>query len=308
MSKTKKWRSKHVGLLLGGASPEREVSLQTGKNCGDALRALGYDVTDIDPGLDGQFAAVEKLRGIDVAFIALHGRWSEDGCIQGLLESLRIPYTHSGVLASAAAMNKVFAKRLFISLGIKTAAFEVVTEPNGFSTKFGYPLVVKPNGQGSSVGVSIVKRAEDLEKALKFANLHAPQIIVEEFVKGREINVAVLDGEVLGSVEIKPATEFYDYEAKYIRNYTQYLVPAPISAEQEKRLFATCHDAYNALGCSGAARIDVIMDGDGEPWLLEANTLPGMTSHSLVPKIAAHKGISFEELTERILDGASLKS
>ncbi len=308
MKQSKKWRGKRVGLLLGGASPERDVSLQTGKNCGEALRALGYDVTDIDPAADGHFTFVDRLRDIDVAFIALHGRWSEDGCVQGLLESLRVPYTHSGVLASAAAMNKVFAKRLFLSLGIKTAAFDVITEPNGYQSRFAYPLVVKPNGQGSSVGVSIVKRAEDLDKALKFANLHAAEVIVEEFIKGREINVAVLDGEVLGSVEIKPATEFYDYDAKYVRDDTQYLVPAPVSAEEEKRLFVVSRDAYNALGCSGAARIDVILDGNGEPWLLEANTLPGMTSHSLVPKIAAHKGISFEELTERILDGAALKS
>jgi D-alanine-D-alanine ligase len=299
------WRGKKVGLLLGGLSPEREVSLQSGKNCGEALRALGHDVVDIDVGLD----VASQLRGIDVAFIALHGRWGEDGCIQGLLEALQIPYTHSGVLASAAAMNKLFAKRIFQSLGIKTAPFDVLpANANGFSSPSGYPCIVKPNGQGSSVGVSLVKRAEDMPAALKLAGSHAKEILVEHYIKGREINVAVIDGEVLGSVEIRTTHEFYDYDAKYVADDTQYLVPAPIGADEEHKLFEASRRAYEALGCSGAARVDVIMDASGEPWLLEVNTLPGMTSHSLVPKIAAHRGIDFKQLVGRMLEGASLKS
>lgn len=300
-----RWQGKRVGVLLGGLSPEREVSLQTGKNCGDALRALGYDVTDIDVGLD----VAARLEGIDVAFIALHGRWGEDGCIQGLLEALQIPYTHSGVLASAAAMNKLFAKRIFQSLGIKTAAFDVVMAgTTGYMSRFGHPCIVKPNGQGSSVGVSLVKRAQDMPAALQLAGDHAREILVEQYIKGQEINVAVLDGEVLGSVEIRTTHEFYDYDAKYIADDTQYLVPAPVSAEVERQLFDTCKRAYEALNCAGAARVDVIVDASGEPYLLEINTLPGMTSHSLVPKIAKYRGIEFQPLVERMLTGAGLKA
>jgi len=290
---------------MGGLSPEREVSLQTGKNCGDALRALGYDVRDIDVGLD----VAMQLKDIDVAFIALHGRWGEDGCIQGLLEALQIPYTHSGVLASAAAMNKLFAKRIFQSLGIKTAAFEVVASGvTAHTPKAGFACIVKPNGQGSSVGVSLVKRQEEMAAALKLAGDHAREILVEQYIKGQEINVAVIDGEVLGSVEIRTTHEFYDYDAKYIANDTQYLVPAPVSAEVERRLFDVSKRAYEALGCAGAARVDVIVDASGEPYLLEVNTLPGMTSHSLVPKIAKHRGIEFQPLVERMLEGAGLKA
>lgn len=295
-----------VAVLLGGLSPEREVSLESGRNCAAALRTLGRDVVEIDVGLDVAQRLVEAKP--DAAFIALHGRWGEDGCIQGLLETLRIPYTGSGVLASSLAMNKVVTKRIVQSMGIPTAAYVILEAKTAaaFSPAFGYPCVVKPNAQGSSVGVSIVRAPEQMDAALLEAKKHGEEIIVEQYIKGQEINVAVLDGEVLGSVEIRFKGEFYDYHAKYISSETEYVVPAPISASIEAKLFELNRQTYRALGCAGAARIDWIVDSAGQPFLLEANTLPGMTSHSLVPKIGKHRGMSFEQVVERILAGARL--
>lgn len=299
---------KRVAVLLGGLSPEREVSLESGRNCSQALRTLGYDVVDIDVQLDVATRLAQAK--VDAAFIALHGRWGEDGCMQGLLESLRIPYTGSPVLGSALAINKVVTKRMASALHIPTAPFVVVAsaEAAPFTPAFGYPCVVKPNAQGSSVGVSIVRSAEQMEPALRLAAQHGPEIIVEQFIKGQEINVAVVDGEVWGSVEIRFKGEFYDYHAKYVSNDTEYVIPAPLPKATEARLFALNEQAYRLLQCAGAARIDWIVTPDGEPYLLEVNTLPGMTSHSLVPKIGKHRGLSFEQVVDRIMRGARLHS
>ena len=289
-------KSKRVGVLMGGLSAEREVSLRTGSACAEALESKGYIVRRIDVQKDVAARLLEE--GVEVAFIALHGRWGEDGCIQGLL-------------ASAAGMDKVFSKRVFVAHDIQTPACAVFENLEAFQAAprlpFELPAVVKPSGEGSSVGVKIVKDAASLREAVAEASRLKGAILIERYVKGREIQVAVLDDEALGAIEILPANEFYDYAAKYQANTTRYLFPAPIPAAQEATACATALAAHRALGCGGATRSDLILDADGRCWLLEVNTLPGMTSASLLPKIAAGKGIDFPSLCERLLLGASLK-
>lgn len=303
-------KSKRIGVLMGGLSTEREVSLRTGKACADALESKGYGVTRIDVQKDVARRLLDER--VEVAFIALHGRWGEDGCIQGLLESMFIPYTGSGVLASAVGMDKVFAKQVFNARGVKTPPYEVfpsfaALEKHGFTMPFGFPAVVKPSGEGSSVGVTIARDPASLKAAALEAGKLKGAILVEKYVKGREIQVAVLDDEALGAIEVVPANEFYDYSAKYQAGTTQYLFPAPISADRAEAANEAAVGAHRALGCAGATRSDLILEPSGEIWILEINTLPGMTSASLLPKIAAGKGIDFASLCERLLLSASLK-
>jgi D-alanine-D-alanine ligase len=305
-----RWSGKKVAVLYGGRSAEREVSLKTGEACAEALRSRGLDVTLVDAGLDLDVRL--RALGADVAFLALHGRWGEDGCTQGLLESMGIPYTGSGVLASAAAMDKVVSKQLFRGAGLALAAFrafppEKVGSLTVADLPAGLPAVVKPACEGSSVGVHVVKTAGELPAALADAARFKGDVIVEQYVKGQEVNVAILDGVALGTVEMVPSREFYDYVAKYTPGSTTYHVPARLSPELGARVCRDAETAYRALGCSGVARVDFIVTPDGIPCILEVNTLPGMTGTSLVPKIAAGKGISFPEICERLLDGASLK-
>jgi len=303
-------KQKKIGVLLGGLSSEREVSERSGKACADALEAKGYVVARIDVQKD----VAKKLTdaGVELAFVGLHGRWGEDGCIQGLLESMFIPYTGSGVLASALGMDKVFAKQVFAAHGIKTPPHKSFVdfgamEKFGFQMPFSFPAVVKPSGEGSSVGVRIVRDAQALREAAAEAGRLKGAILVERYIKGREIQPAVLDDEALGAIEVVPANEFYDYSAKYQAGTTRYLFPAPIP---EPHYRAACEMAlamHRALGCAGATRSDLILEPDGQLWALEINTLPGMTAASLLPKIAAGKGIDFPSLCERLLMGASLK-
>ena len=305
-----RWSGHAVAVLYGGRSAEREVSLKTGEACAEALRSRGLDVTLVDAGLDLD----QRLRamGAAVVFVALHGRWGEDGCTQGLLESMGIPYTGSGVLASAAAMDKVVSKLLFRAAGLPLAAYRVFA-PSAIGAvgvadlPAGLPAVVKPACEGSSVGVHLVKEAAALPAALADAARFKGDVLVEEYLRGQEVNVAVLDGVALGTVEMVPSRDFYDYVAKYTPGSTQYFVPARLSSEATARVCRDAETAYRALGCSGVARVDFIVAADATPYILEVNTLPGMTGTSLVPKIAAGKGIPFPELCERILDGASLK-
>lgn len=302
--------SRRIGVLLGGLSSEREVSLRTGAAILKALREAGLTAIDIDVGKD----VAEKLRQerIDLAFVALHGRYGEDGCMQGLLESLFIPYTGSGVLASALAMDKVAAKRAFVAAGLpvpKQAVFDTAEAALAGALPFGFPVVVKPSREGSSVGVHICKTREEYEAGVREAATHAGQLLVEEFVKGREVQGAVLDGEALGVIEIVPAREFYDYTAKYgAGSGTRYVFPAELPPALYQRVMDVSLGAHRALGCEGATRTDVIALPDGEVALLEINTLPGMTEASLLPKIAHGRGISFAELCLRLLEGASLKA
>ena len=305
------WIQKKVAVLYGGRSSEREVSLRTGKACADALASKGYDVTLLDVGLD----LPERLRAarIDVAFNALHGRWGEDGCVQGLLEAMAIPYTGSGVLASALGMDKVFAKAMFGALGLALIDYRVfpqarASEIGPSDLPFGIPCVVKPAGEGSSVGVHLVKDPAKLRAACLDAATFKGDVIVERYLKGVEVNVAVLDGKALGAIEIEPANEFYDYAAKYTAGTTKYHYPARIPEAHRHRVTEAAVRAHVGLGCSGVSRVDFIVAPDGTPFILEVNTLPGMTATSLVPKIAAGTGIPFPELCERILEGAALKA
>ena len=305
-------KDKRIGILLGGMSVEREVSLRSGAAISKALRSLQYEVVEIDVQKD----LPEQLtkHRIDVAFIALHGRYGEDGCVQGLLESMFIPYTGSGVLASSVGMEKVFAKQIFLSEGIPAPRHVTFRESGTAraafdSLPFALPVVVKPSREGSSVGVHICKARDQYEKAVEDAAQYAGLLMVEEYVKGREVQGAVLDDEALGAIEVVPAREFYDYEAKYSTSSgTRYLFPAPLPPNQYERVNQVCLAAHRALGCSGATRSDVIVAESGDVYLLELNTLPGMTATSLLPKIAAGRGIDFPALCERLLVGASLKA
>ncbi len=306
-----RWSGTKVAVLYGGRSAEREVSLNTGKACAEALASRGLDVALVDVGLD----LPERMRalGVDVAFLALHGRWGEDGCVQGLLESMGIPYTGSGVLASAMGMDKVVSKLLFRDAGLSVAPYRVFPPGRAATVTaadlpFGLPAVVKPSAEGSSVGVHVVKEHAALAAALADAATFKGDLIVERYVKGAEVNVAVLDGEALGAIEIVPSREFYDYVAKYTPGSTQYFFPARLPAPVLDRLSRDAVTAYRAVGCAGAARVDFIVAPDGTPYVLEVNTLPGMTATSLVRKIAKGNGISFADLCERLLEGASLKA
>jgi len=306
-----KWSGKKVAVLYGGRSSERDVSLRTGKACADALKERGHDVAMVD--VDLEVAARLRADRVEVAFIALHGRWGEDGSIQGLLESMGIPYTGSGVLASALGMDKVWSKMLFREHGLKVIEYRVFPPEAARSVAvgdlpFGLPCVVKPACEGSSVGVHIVREAAALAPACEDAARFKGNILVERYIKGVEVDVAVLDGKALGAIEVVPTREFYDYTAKYTPGATQYYYPARIPEEQYRRVSAAAEEAYAALDCAGVVRIEFIITGDGTPYVLEANTLPGMTATSLVPKIAAGNGISFADLCERLLDGASLKA
>jgi D-alanine-D-alanine ligase len=306
-----RWHGEKVAVLYGGRSSEREVSLKSGKGCAEALSGKGYDVALVDVDLE----VADRLReaGAAVAFVALHGRYGEDGCIQGLLESMGIPYTGSGVLSSALGMNKTFSKLLFRDHGLSIPDYRVIPLAEASRVTlaeipFGLPAVVKPSSEGSSVGVHIVRQPDELRVACVEAARYEGDVHVERYIRGAEVQVAVLDGVALGAIEIVPAREFYDYEAKYTAGTTQYFYPARISPETEERVSRAAEVAHRALGCSGVTRQDFIVDPSGEPYLLEVNTLPGMTRTSLVPKIAAGNGISFADLCERLLEGASLKA
>jgi D-alanine-D-alanine ligase len=307
-----KWTGKKVAVLYGGRSAERDVSLRSGAACAEGLRAKGYDVALID--VDLEVAARLREARAEVAFVnGLHGRWGEDGCVQGLLESMGIPYTGSGVLASGLAMDKPFSKLLFRDNGLKVIEYRVFPHERAATITaadlpFGLPAVVKPGNEGSSVGVHIVKEPSQLAEACADAAKYKGELVVERYVKGAEVNVAVLDGKALGAIEIVPSREFYDYVAKYTPGSTQYFYPARLPEDHVRGVCRAAEVAHDALGCSGATRVDFIVTADGTPYILEVNTLPGMTATSLVPKIAAGMGIPFPDLCEKLLDGASLKA
>ena len=298
---------KRVGVVMGGPSSEREVSLKSGRGVLEALRSRGHDAVAVDWKAGESLPAALTAAGVQVVFNALHGVWGEDGCVQGLLECMGIPYTGSGVMGSAIAMDKVMTKRIFDRMGVPSARWRIGATPDDVAA-VGFPLVVKPSREGSSVGVTIVRDPAALPAALDEARRWHGELLLEEYVAGREIQVAVLDDAVLGDVEIRPAKEFYDYEAKYLRNDTQYLCPAPVTDEEHARLAAIALEAHRALGCTGYSRVDLILAPDGRAICLEVNTLPGLTEKSLVPKIAAAAGIDYATLCERILAGASLKA
>jgi D-alanine-D-alanine ligase len=303
-------KKKKIGVMMGGLSREREISLRTGKAILRALTEKGYQALAIDVSRDIAESLIKEK--IDIAFIALHGRFGEDGTIQGMLELMRIPYTGSGVLASALALHKIMAKKFFLCENIPTPTYEVFQreeiEKNPPRTaSLPLPLVVKPAREGSTIGVSIVRKEEELAPALKEAGKYDEEILVEEFMKGKEITVGILEDIPLPIIEIAPKSGFYDYHSKYTKGETEYIIPARIP--REKYLYAqeVSLKAFQVLGCSGCARVDLMTDEDGNPFVIDVNTMPGMTETSLLPKAAGYAGISFEDLVERILLGASLE-
>lgn len=299
-------RAGKIAVLMGGSGSEREISLKSGSTVLAGLRAGGFDAHPIDTrdGMEAFFAG-----GFDAAFIALHGVGGEDGCIQGMLEILKIPYTGSGVLASASAMDKAFAKDLMLSRGIPTAEYQVFHAPfgedAGIDLKLEYPLIVKPVSEGSTVGICRVEEAKDIQSAIKEASKYDKKILVEKYIEGREVTVGILDGEILPMVEVRPKNGFYDYESKYTKGMTEYIVPAEFGADELKKMNDISLSVYELFGCKGAARVDIIINSDG-PFVLEINTVPGMTETSLLPMAAGEAGIGFNELVAKIMNGASL--
>ena len=305
MSKTLK--QEKIAVLLGGTSAEREVSLNSGTAVLNALRKQGYDAHPIDPKTFP--VATLKEQGFDRVFNILHGRGGEDGTMQGLLEQIGIPYTGCGVMASALTMDKMRTKMLWKAFGLPVAEMEIVTvenratlNPEVVVKKLGLPLMVKPSLEGSSVGLTKVKTMDELESAVDFALKFDRTVLIEEWLAGDEFTVPVLDGEVLPSIKIVPEGEFYDYDAKYISDNTQYFCPAGLTEVREQELRRLVKQAYDVVGCRGWSRIDVMADAEGKFRLVEVNTNPGMTSHSLFPKSAATVGYSFEQLVEKILE------
>jgi len=302
-------QSRKIGVLLGGLSSEREVSLRTGEAVLAALRERGHDAIPIYVDRDVDVALRQEK--IDVAFIALHGRWGEDGCIQGLLETLGIPYTGSDVLASALAMHKGKAKELFRLHNLPTPAYYTLTAADaadleGAHGDFGFPCVVKPIREGSSVGVTICASFSELVPAVEAALCFDDEILVERFIVGKEISVAIVDDRAIGAVEIAPRAGFYDYANKYTKGATEYFVPPRLSPERYRGVLAQALRAHLALGCRGATRVDTMVSDSGNEFILEVNTVPGLTPTSLLPKIADAAGISFGELCEQMLAGATL--
>ncbi len=284
---------------MGGVSSEREISLKSGQAVFQALKKKRYDAVCIDttkgPG------ALLKRHKVDIAFISLHGRHGEDGAIQGLLEVMEIPYTGSGVRASAVAMDKIMTKELLTYHGVPTPSFEVVAGKKMGRTRLHLPVVVKPAEQGSTIGITRVGKRKEFEPAVRLAKRFNDRVLVEEYVCGREVTVGILDDIALPVVEVRPMNGFYDYRAKYTSGQTEYLVPAPISKRVAKKVQKTAITAHQLLGCRGVSRVDLILDEKGIPYVLEVNTIPGMTETSLLPKAAKEAGISFEDLVERIL-------
>jgi D-alanine-D-alanine ligase len=295
---------KKIGVLMGGLSSEREVSLSSGNAILEALRGRGYNAVSIDVGRD----VAERIRqaGIEVAFNGLHGKFGEDGAIQGLLEVMGIPYTGSGILASAMGMNKIISKAVFKAYGLHVGPFMVVSAGDKGSlttaqSKIGFPLVVKPSSEGSSVGVSVVNTGDELAPAVKLALSYDREALVEHYLHGMEVQVGILGERALGAIEIVPKDIFYSYKAKYEQGMSEHFFPARVPEAVSKRTLDAGLAAHRALGCRGYSRVDFIIDAAGTPYILEVNTLPGMTATSLLPDIARGVGILFPDLVEEIL-------
>ena len=316
---TKSVTNKRIGVLMGGTSSERDISMRSGLAIYQNLMELGYDTVLVDVNKD--IVNVLKKEKVKVAFVALHGGTGENGAVQGLLEVLGIPYTGSGVLASALAMDKEASKKIFSYHGLPVLpSITVIKEKGAKKVKtgetdvtgafrfpdfplpsFGLPWVVKPVSEGSSIGVEIVKEESSLtpclEKAFSFGN----RIMIEQFVKGKELHIGVLGNRVLGGVEVKSSLEFYNYEAKYTSGLTEYIIPPEVEEEVYENVKGMALKAHLVLGCSGASRVDFMLDGNNSPYILEVNTLPGMTVTSLLPKIAKSNGMSFNDLIEEMI-------
>jgi D-alanine-D-alanine ligase len=300
---------------MGGRSAEREVSLRSGKAIYSALRDLGYDAIAIDAGAD--LCDALKKQKVEIAFIALHGGHGENGAVQGMLEVLGIPYTGSRVLASALAMDKEASKKIFLYHKIPISPFIVLshqssavrqkTKTNDYrlpTIDFPLPWVIKPATEGSSIGVSIVKNKKQIGSAVKKAFSSSERAIIEKYIDGKEVHIGILNDRVLGGVEVRPSLEFYSYEAKYTAGLTEYILPPAISRKAYERAKETALSAHRALGCRGATRVDLRVNGKGNPYVLEVNAIPGMTETSLLPKVAGLAGLDFPALIDEMLRGA----
>ncbi|NLY26408.1 MAG: D-alanine--D-alanine ligase [Alcaligenaceae bacterium] len=301
-----------VGVLYGGRSAERDVSLMSGKGVCEALRSKGVDAHLFDTGEQGLVELAQA--GFDRVFIALHGRYGEDGTVQGALELLGVPYTGSGPLASSLAMDKIMTKKVWLQHGLPTPAFRVLHSRDDLAeavASLGLPMILKPPHEGSTLGVTKVDTPEQLEPAFACAARFDTSVLAEQFIKGRELTVPILGkgagARALPVIEIVAPGGNYDYEHKYISDDTRYLCPAPIEPGLTARLQRLAEEAYVALGCEGWGRADFMLDASGQPWLLEMNTSPGMTSHSLVPMGAQAEGMSYADLCVALLDAASCK-
>jgi D-alanine-D-alanine ligase len=292
-----------VAVLMGGRSAERAISLQSGRAVLAALRAQGVDAHGIDAG--PEVLDVLSRGGYDRVFIVLHGRGGEDGVIQGALETLGLPYTGSGVLASALGMDKRRSKQVWLGAGLPTLPFQVVeadTDLAAVMTELGLPLAVKPAREGSSIGVSRVTRADEFSAARGKAWRYDPTVLVEPWISGGEYTGAILQGEALPLIRLETPREFYDYEAKYAAADTRYHCPCGLDAAREAELRQLVQQAFAAIDGYGWGRVDLLLDGQQQPWLLEVNTIPGMTDHSLVPMAARAVGLDFQALVWRILE------
>lgn len=298
-----------IGVLCGGLSREREVSLRSGENVFRALKQLGLQAVKIDAGPD----CGERLKeeGVTLAYIAMHGKYGEDGCIQGLLEMMKIPYTGSGVLASAIGMNKVTTKRILLAEQIPTPAFLLIREGEEHTgcrqaeEAIGFPLVVKPVEEGSSISISIVKDRASLLQAVQDIVAQYREVFVEKYVDGVEVTTGILEEggvpQPLPVLELVPVNEFYDYDAKYTAGKTEFILPARLEPEVYREVQETAVRVHRAVGCRGLSRVDAIIDREGRVWTIEINTLPGMTATSDLPAQAKEAGISFDELVKKIL-------
>jgi len=305
-------RKKLIGVLYGGWSAERAVSINSGRAVIKALRKAGCRVKGID--VKKNIASVLRKSRIDIAFIALHGPFGEDGRIQTILELLGIPYTGSGVLSSMLAMNKIISKKIFDWHGLPTPEWGILFKKDGRGAldhaieHTGFPAVVKPVNQGSTVGISIAENRRQLPPALRKAFRYGPSVILEKFIGGRELTVSVIGSRALPVTEIIPVLgKFYDYRAKYSPGGSRHVVPAKLRPAASRRLQKLALDAFNALGCSGVARVDFRMDGKDRPYILEVNTVPGMTKTSLLPEAAAAEGTDFSRLVLDILENSGLR-
>ncbi len=295
--------NKRIGVLMGGLSSERDISLKTGNLVAASLRKSGYPVATIDVGRDLPSQLVHE--GVEAAFVALHGRYGEDGCVQGLLEVMGIPFTGSGVAASAICMDKHLSKKLFEYHGIPTPKFSVYRREKGDKpAALRYPLVVKPCREGSTIGIGIVSKDTELDPAIENAARYGGPVILEEYIEGKEITAGILNDKPLPLVEIIPKEGFYDFRTKTTSGMAEYVVPAKLSPSVTKNIKAIALQVHQATGCCYVSRVDFRVDPAGQPYVLEVNTIPGMTETSLLPQAAREAGIGYDELVEMILSSA----
>lgn len=299
-------KARKVALLYGGFSAEREVSLRSGEAVEKALHDLGYEVLPIDVTRESVPNLLDTLlkSQVDVAFLVLHGPYGEDGTLQGMLEMAGIPYTGSGVLSSALCMDKTKAKEIFIQHQIPTPRWVVLREGDSFAPVFdlGKDVVVKPHNQGSTIGVGIVRKLEDLPGAVASAFSYSSEVLVEEFIPGRDITVGILGEEALEVVEMRPKSGFYDYTSKYTKGMTEYLCPAPLPGGLRDEIRTLSLKSHRVLRCAGATRVDLRLSDEGKPYVLEVNTIPGMTELSLLPMSAVPFGYDYAALVQRMIE------